>query len=57
MTADARRRAVVRKSLDYDELYAEWFLCPLCKNDNLLHIFNFCPNCGAQLDWGKFGGR
>jgi hypothetical protein len=36
---------------DKDEIYTNFFICPNCKDDNLIQGFNFCPNCGIKLEW------
>ena len=34
-----------------DELYANWYQCPNCKDDFIVRSSNFCPECGVKLQW------
>ena len=44
---------ITQKDSDgFDEIYAEWFVCPKCKND-IKAKAKFCSNCGIKLKWAK----
>lgn len=34
-----------------EEVYATWYKCNECGCVDILDTFNFCPNCGKELDW------
>jgi hypothetical protein len=36
---------------DYDEVYAQWYFCPKCRQHGLLRSHLFCPYCGVGLAW------
>ena len=29
-----------------------WLYCPICGRDVLMDRFDYCPNCGANMDGG-----
>jgi len=28
-----------------------FYVCPLCKNDNVRGDYRFCPDCGVEVEW------
>lgn len=34
-----------------DELYTEWYRCPVCEYLNVLYNSKYCPECGTKLSW------
>lgn len=30
-----------------------WYLCPVCKHNNIEKNDNYCHNCGQALDWSE----
>ena len=34
-----------------DEWYCNWYCCPSCGVCDIAKGFNYCPNCGATLEW------
>ena len=34
-----------------DELYTDFYCCPMCDSDYLISIFKYCPMCGVLLIW------
>lgn len=39
-------------SIGFEEVYFEWFQCPVCLGGNYIAtFFNFCPNCGIKIKW------
>jgi rubrerythrin len=39
---------------NYDEWYGPIYTCPFCAEETVMNDFNFCPNCGADMDGFKF---
>ena len=39
------------KSMGKDEIYCEWFECPVCKDPSSMieEDSNYCPNCGVKI--------
>ena len=37
----------------WDEWWVCTFMCPNCKNDNVIYRFNFCPDCGVKLSFSE----
>lgn len=33
-----------------DEMFATWYKCPICMEDDILPYFKYCPHCGVPLD-------
>ena len=33
----------------YDELYTEFFKCPVCGHENIISGSNYCPDCGQRV--------
>lgn len=38
------------ESCGYDELYAEWFKCKSCRQENILSTAAYCPDCGKRIN-------
>lgn len=36
----------------YDELYTEFFRCPICGHENIISGSNYCPDCGQRVTTG-----
>lgn len=34
-----------------EEMYAEWFICPNCKDDMITKFSKYCPGCGCRIIW------
>ena len=34
-----------------EELYANWYYCPNCDNNNVLYHDNYCSKCGCKFEW------
>ena len=44
---------IVNKSSGKDEWWCNWYYCPNCVQE-YAHIaggFDFCPDCGIELEW------
>lgn len=37
------------ESTGYDEVYAEFFKCPVCGGENAFKGSNYCPDCGQRI--------
>ena len=35
----------------WDVWSCPWYRCPQCEKNQIAPWFNFCPNCGAKLQW------
>ena len=35
----------------WNELYAMWFECLNCGSIDIADGYNYCPNCGKEIDW------
>lgn len=37
------------ESTGYNEVYAEFFKCPVCGGENIFKGSNYCPDCGQRV--------
>lgn len=42
-----------KQSAGFDEVHANWYECPSCKEAYIIKRFNYCPDCGVGLKWRK----
>jgi len=42
---------VIKKCTGKDDVYQNYFRCPVCKLDYITEGDNFCPKCGCNLLW------
>lgn len=41
------------QSVGMDEIYCEWFRCPICEEREINSDTHYCPNCGAHIIYSK----
>lgn len=34
-----------------DEIYKKFYRCPNCKTSKLMYEYNYCPNCGIEVEF------
>ena len=34
-----------------NELYCEWYVCPVCGTSDISEFFKHCPGCGQLINW------
>lgn len=48
------KKFMTEKQFTYrEEMYADWYQCPICKDNEVFIGANYCPNCGTRLIWSK----
>lgn len=40
-------------SVGFEEAYEEFYSCPKCNNEWIIHSSIYCSNCGIKLNWIK----
>lgn len=43
------------QNLGPDEWYCDWYICtnPKCASRSITRVFNYCPRCGAKIQWSE----
>lgn len=49
---EEKKIVITNQNYDYeDTVYREFYKCPNCENTDVIEGFNYCPNCGYEIEW------